>query len=59
MCPVCDSGAKKTLNRFLNECQGLSSISERHETKQEVKIEELLLFCGLDKKRIDKRKKYL
>ena len=54
VCQVCGSDAEETLNHFLKECQWLSSIRERHEITEEDKIEGLLLFCDLDK-----RKKYL
>ena len=58
-CPVCESGAEETLRHFLNECRGLRGIGEIHEIREEDEVEELLLFCDQDKKKIEKRKKCL
>ena len=46
--PMWDRG-DETPNYVLKECQGLSGIKEKHEVKEKEKIEELLLFCDLDK----------
>ena len=59
MCPVCDLDAEETLNHFLKECRGLCGIRESRVVKNEDNIEELLLFCDRDKRKIEKRKKYI
>ena len=58
-CPVCDSGAEETLRHFMKECRGLGGIREIHGIREADEVEEFLLFCDQDKKKIEKRKKYL
>ena len=58
-CPVCESGAEETLRHFLKECRGLGGIREIHGIGEADEVEELLLFGVQDKKKIEKRKKYL
>ena len=43
----------------MKECRGLGGISEVHGMREEDEIEELLLFGDQNKKKIEKRKKYL
>ena len=57
--PVCESGAEETLRHFLKDCHGLGGIREIHGIREVDKVEELLLFGNQDKKKIEKRKKYL
>ena len=57
-----ESGAEETLRHFLKECRGLGGIREIHglgEAAEADEVEELLLFGVQDKKKIEKRKKYL
>ena len=58
-CPVCESGAEETLRHFLKECRGLGGIREIHGIGEADEVEELLLFGDQDKKKIERRKKYL
>ena len=56
---MCESGAKEMLRHFLKECRRLGGIREIHGIRELDKIEVLLLFGDRDKKKIEKRKKYL
>ena len=58
-CPVCESGAEETLRHFLKDCHRLGGIREIHGIREADEVEELLLFGDQDKKKIEKRKKYL
>ena len=58
-CPVCESGAEETLRHFLKECRGLGGIRKMYGIREADKVGELLLFGDQDKKKIEKRKKYL
>ena len=52
-------GAEETLGHFLKECHCLLGIREIHRIREADEVEELLLFGDQDKKKIEKRKKYL
>ena len=56
---VCESGAEETLRHFLEDCRGLGGIREIYGIREADEVEELLLFSDQDKKKIEKRKKYL
>ena len=58
-CPVCESGAEETLRHFLKDCRRFGDIREIHGIREADEVEELLLFSDQDKKKIEKRKKYL
>ena len=58
-CPVCESGVEETLRHLLKECSGFGGIREIHGIREADEVEELLLFGDRDKKKIEKRKKYL
>ena len=58
-CPVYETGAEETLRHFLKEWRGLGGIREIHGIREADEIEELLVFCDQQKKKIERRKKYL
>ena len=51
-CSLCEAGAE-TVKHFVMKCEGIRKIRERHGVHRGVRVEELQLFEGRTKEKVD------